>query len=129
MNNPYSSIFFKMSHRIRCVPTFAFPKHCVLRTFVPTGNITVIFNVFIIDHFDELIPFLVEEFYGAMLKMIMVRSKIPITWGPEIRMDKLHDKKVMDPQGFVVSINVMTVPRRSDAVVMDDGLLRHNFGK
>jgi len=26
-------------------------------------------------------------------------------------MDELHDEKVMDPQGFVVSRDVMSVPR------------------
>jgi hypothetical protein len=34
-------------------------------------------------------PFLVEEFNGAMLKMLMGRNKIPFTWRPEIRMDEL----------------------------------------
>ena len=90
---PNLSVFVKMSHGMRCVPTFAFTKHCVLRTNFHTGNILVIFNMFIIDHFDELIPFLAEALNGAMLKMIMVRRKIPFTRWPEIRMDKLHDKK------------------------------------
>ncbi len=44
-------------------------------------------------------------------------------------MDKLHDKKMMDPHGFVVPHLVMSIPKRSDAKIVDAGLLSHNFCK
>jgi len=84
-------------------------------------------NIFIVDHLDELIPFLVEELDGAMLEMLMRRFKVPITWWSEIRMDKLHDEKVMDPHGFVMSFGVSSVPGRSDATFIDATLPCHNF--
>jgi hypothetical protein len=62
-----------------------------------------------------------------MLKMITGRRKIPVTWWLEIRIDKLHDGKVMDPHGFVVSFDVMSIPKRSDAEIIDADLLSHNF--
>ena len=42
-------------------------------------------------------------------------------------MDELHDKKVMDPHGFVVSFDVMSIPRQSDAEIIDAGLLIDNL--
>jgi hypothetical protein len=42
-------------------------------------------------------------------------------------MDKLHDKKVMDPHGFVVSFDNMSIPRQSDAEIIDAGLLSDNL--
>jgi hypothetical protein len=87
----------------------------------------VVFYIVIINHFDESLPFLVEELNVTMLKMLMVRRKIPFMWWSEIRMDELHDEKVMDPHGFVVSFDVMSIPRRSDAGIIDAGLLSHIF--
>ena len=42
-------------------------------------------------------------------------------------MDELHDEKVMDPHGFVVSFDVMSIPRQSDAEIIDAGLLSDNL--
>ncbi len=81
----------------------------------------------VFHNFDEPLPFLVKELNVTMLKMLMGRRKIPFTWWPEIRMDKLHDKKGIDPHGFVVPCLVMSIPRRSDAKLIDADLLSHNF--
>ncbi len=42
-------------------------------------------------------------------------------------MDELHDEKVMDRHGFVVSFDVMSIPRPSDAEIIDAGLLSDNL--
>jgi hypothetical protein len=89
----------------------------------------VVSYIIIVDNIDESLPFLVEELNVTMLKMLMGHREIPVTWWSEIRMDKLHDKKVMDPHGFVVSFDVMSIPRQSDAEIIDAGLLSHIFCK
>jgi len=63
--------------------------------------------MFIVNHFDAPVPFFVEELNGAVLKMVMRSGKIPITRWPEIRMDKLHHKKVMDPHRLVMAFVVV----------------------
>lgn len=85
--------------------------------------------MFIVNHFDAPVPFFVEELNGAVLKMVMRSDKIPITWWPEIRMDKLHHKKVMDPHRLVMAFVVVKKPRRSDAIVIQAGFLSCNLRK
>ncbi len=64
-----------------------------------------------------------------MLKMLMRRRKIPFTRWTEIRVYELHDKKMVDPHGLVLAFGVMTIPRLSDAKIIEAGLLSHNFCK
>jgi hypothetical protein len=85
--------------------------------------------MFIVNHFYAPVPFFVEEPNGAVLKMLMRSGKIPFTRWPEIRMDKLHHEKVMDPHRLVMAFAVVTVPRRSDAMVIHAGFLSCNLRK
>ncbi len=71
----------------------------------------VVFNVLIIDHFDESMPFLVEELNFPVLKMLMRRLEIPFKRWTEIRVYELQDKKMMDPHCFVLAFGVMIIPR------------------
>jgi len=85
--------------------------------------------MFIVDHFDAPVQFFMEELNGAVLKMLMRSGKIPITRWPEIRMDKLHHKKVMDPHRLVMAFVVVKKPRRSDPIVIQAGFLSCNLRK
>ena len=102
------------------VPTLSFPNHGVLRLRLCRFNhFSILLDVFIVHHCDELGPFLVTK-NDLLVVVVKTCLKVHVRTWTKKWMNKLHYKKMMNPYRLSKPHVILKCPRRLHSIFVEN---------